>query len=404
MSRSARLALSYVMPSQAQKHVTVNESLRRLDILVQTSVSSAARAAEPPEPAEGAAFILPAGATGPAWGAMAPGSIAVVQDGAFEEIAPRPGHLAFVEDEARLVVYAGAAGWVPAAGGERLDRLGVNTDADAANRLSVKSDQILFSHDDRTPGSGDCRAVVSKKGLGHTAALLFQTGFSGRAEIGLVGDDALAIKVSPNGSAFTEVLRINPANGRVGIRQSAPGDTLHLGGPSDPALRVQEDGSGSYAELCNRGPGQSVLGHISPIGSALIDLSPRPLDGTSGASFRFFRETQTTGRVGLDIHVGNNTFATNHRLEGNGHSFLAMQEGRRLRVGSAETPACTLDVAGPVRVGAYVVAALPRAGAGAGQIVLVTDDSEGPTLAFSDGARWRRVQDRAEIATAPNGG
>ena len=37
---SARLSLPYLMPSQAQKHVTHNEAVRQLDILVQANVQS----------------------------------------------------------------------------------------------------------------------------------------------------------------------------------------------------------------------------------------------------------------------------------------------------------------------------------------------------------------------------
>ena len=40
MDSSTNLQMPYLMPSQAQKHVTVNESLRRLDGLVQASAVS----------------------------------------------------------------------------------------------------------------------------------------------------------------------------------------------------------------------------------------------------------------------------------------------------------------------------------------------------------------------------
>lgn len=62
-----RLGLPYLMPAQAQKHVTVNEALRKLDALVQPRVLSRAVSAEPAAPAAGDAYILPAGASGTAW-------------------------------------------------------------------------------------------------------------------------------------------------------------------------------------------------------------------------------------------------------------------------------------------------------------------------------------------------
>ncbi len=38
MEQSANLQLPYIMPSQAQKHVTHNEAIRTLDALVQLAV------------------------------------------------------------------------------------------------------------------------------------------------------------------------------------------------------------------------------------------------------------------------------------------------------------------------------------------------------------------------------
>ena len=91
MSQSPRLKLSYILPQQAQKHVSANESFRRLDALVQLSVKSAALAAEPPAPAEGDAYIVPAGATGASWSAFAAGVVAAFQDGQWLDHAPRAG-------------------------------------------------------------------------------------------------------------------------------------------------------------------------------------------------------------------------------------------------------------------------------------------------------------------------
>ena len=110
MSQSTRLGLPYLAAAQAQKHVTVNESLLRLDALVQLSVLSATTAAQPASPADGDLYLLPAGKTGAAWGGFADGALAYWRDGVWEELAPRPGWRAFVEDEAALYARTGA-GW-----------------------------------------------------------------------------------------------------------------------------------------------------------------------------------------------------------------------------------------------------------------------------------------------------
>ena len=61
---SPRLALPYIQPSQAQKHVTHNEGMERLDGLVQLAVASRTVAAPPANPGPTLCHIVPAGATG----------------------------------------------------------------------------------------------------------------------------------------------------------------------------------------------------------------------------------------------------------------------------------------------------------------------------------------------------
>lgn len=214
MEQSPRLSLSYVAPAQAQKHVTVNETFRRLDALVQLTVKSRAVAAEPASLAEGDGYILPASPAGAAWDHYAEGDLAFFQDGAWASIASVAGMRAYVVDEGNIVAFDGAD-WAPIAVGDEAAQLGVKTAADVINRLAVKSDAVLFSHDDVTPGSGDMRIKVNKAAAGDTASHLFQTGYSGRAEFGLTGDDDFRVKVSPDGSTWNDALIVDKDNGAV---------------------------------------------------------------------------------------------------------------------------------------------------------------------------------------------
>jgi hypothetical protein len=107
--QSSNLGLPYLLPAQAQKHVTVNESLLRLDALVQLSVASASTTAQPTSPTDGSVHILPAGKTGAAWNAMANGALAYYRDGTWEQITPREGWLAWVKDTNQIQVFDGAA-------------------------------------------------------------------------------------------------------------------------------------------------------------------------------------------------------------------------------------------------------------------------------------------------------
>lgn len=107
---TAHLALPFLMAAQAQKHVTQNEALRMLDAMVQLSVATRAAAAPPASPAEGARYIVASGATG-VWTGWT-NSVACWLDGAWMRFPPQPGWLAWVEDEAQVLVWTGAA-WVP---------------------------------------------------------------------------------------------------------------------------------------------------------------------------------------------------------------------------------------------------------------------------------------------------
>jgi Protein of unknown function (DUF2793) len=88
---TANLDLPYLAASQAQKHVTVNEAVRRLDALVQLVTVSATTSTEPGSPTDGQIFVLPPGKTGANWGAMTDNALAYYRDGAWEEIAPHEG-------------------------------------------------------------------------------------------------------------------------------------------------------------------------------------------------------------------------------------------------------------------------------------------------------------------------
>jgi len=231
MEFSPRLALSYVAPNQAQKHVTVNESFRRLDALVQMRVLSRTETTEPASPTEGDAYILPAGASGTYWDGFDEHDVAAFQDGAWAQIAPAEGFCAWVADDDEFVAFDGAA-WDLVSGGavESAAKFGINATADATNKLSVKSDAILFSHDDVTPGSGDAQVKVNKASASDVATHLFQTNFSGRAEFGLAGDDDFRIKVSADGSAWTDALFIDKDNGYVGVKTTSPAQPLSVNG------------------------------------------------------------------------------------------------------------------------------------------------------------------------------
>ena len=62
-------------------------------------------------------------------------------------------------------------------------------------------------------GTGNIQVKISKESAAKSASHLFQTNFSGRAELGLTGDDNLHLKVSADGAAWVEALVFAAATG-----------------------------------------------------------------------------------------------------------------------------------------------------------------------------------------------
>lgn len=202
---TANLELPYILPSQAQKHVTHNEALQRLDAVTQLTVT-ATLANPPSDPEEGTCYDIAASSTG-AWTGKS-GNLAFRQDGDWVFISPKEGWRGWFLAEDKLKIHHGSA-WAAYDAIGTPPSLGINTTADSTNRLAVSAAATLLTHD------GDGHQVkVNKAAAGDTASLLFQSGWSGRAEMGLAGSDEFAIKVSPDGSAWTQALSIT-GQGRV---------------------------------------------------------------------------------------------------------------------------------------------------------------------------------------------
>lgn len=419
MSNSPRLNLPYILPSQAQKHVSANESFRRLDALVHLAVKSATLAAEPASPAEGDAYILPVGATGASWSLMAEGAVAAYQDGAWIKHAPRAGWRAYVVATGGFRVFNGAD-WVAdgAAGGEGgFATLGVNATPDTINRLAVKSDAALFSHDDVTPGTGDARLVINKSAAAKTASALLQSNFSGRAEIGLAGNDDLSVKVSADGAAWKSAMTVK-ADGKIGLNTAAPAAPLHLhidGAATASSLISSDD------FILSKESGASGLAGViaSPTAGHRIVFKGTKARGTLAAPTAAASGDNVCSLMGAvyDGVITRATAAIEMKVDGVVSSGVAPQRIEfhtgptaalieRLRITSAgdvgigvAAPTTRLDIDGPVKVKSYVKTALPPAAAtGPGALVYVSNEAGGAVIAFSDGSAWRRVTDRAVVS------
>ncbi|KZB97503.1 hypothetical protein AU375_06305 [Methylobacterium radiotolerans] len=247
------LGLPLIAASQAQKHVTHNEALALLDALVQLACLDKDLAAPPPGPAEGDRYLVTADAPGGAWAGLA-GQVVRYADGVWTGAAPRAGWLAWLVDEADLYVFDGAA-WTSLRRAltalQSVGRLGINTAADASNRLAVKSDSALLTWDDATPGTGDMRVSVNRKSAARDAALVFETGYAARALLGNLGSDDFTLKVSPDGAAFATALTASARTGGIDFASAetalAAAPTTDLGAAG--TRRVLVTGAGRIASF-----------------------------------------------------------------------------------------------------------------------------------------------------------
>lgn len=223
--QSARLALPYLAAGQMQKHVTLNEALTRLDALVQATAVSRTVAVQPAAPADGDLHILPAEAEGSAWSAFDAGNLVRAEGGGWAVVDAPEGTLVFVADAGEFVVRHGG-GWMRLGGTLRdlgpLNRLGVGTSADADNPFAAKLNKALWTARETTAGGdGDLRLTLNKETASDVLSVLFQSGYGGRAELGLVGDDDLVLNVSPDGDAWRNAFSVDRATGRVTFDQGA---------------------------------------------------------------------------------------------------------------------------------------------------------------------------------------
>ncbi|WP_201158061.1 DUF2793 domain-containing protein [Rhodobaculum claviforme] len=107
MTRTPLLALPLLQPAQAQKHVTVNEALARLDALSMLVLEARGANTPPAEAEEGATWGLGVDPTGD-WAGQG-GRIAIRLGGGWVFATPRRGWRAWISEEGAQAVFDGAA-------------------------------------------------------------------------------------------------------------------------------------------------------------------------------------------------------------------------------------------------------------------------------------------------------
>lgn len=234
-----RLSLPFVAAGQAQKHITVNEALGRLDGLVQLAVQSRTTAAQPGSPGDGAMHILPSGATGAAWLGKAAGLLARYADGAWEALTPKAGWLAWIIDEGLALIHDGE-NWTPLSSTFKA-LTAARSPFLAATRFEILEQEVTLSGASvattvMIPSRAIVLGVCTRTSVAITGATSYSCGVSGDAakfgsslgvaknasNVGLIGPTAYytdtPVVITAAGGAFTggkvrvsiQVMRFDP--------------------------------------------------------------------------------------------------------------------------------------------------------------------------------------------------
>jgi hypothetical protein len=284
--------------------------------------------------------------------------------------------------------------------------LGVGTAPDPNNPLSVSGASALFS------GATNFNVTVNKGGSGgaasDTASFIFEDGYSGRAQIGLCGDDNFHFKVSGNGSTWYDALDIVDSSGLVEVNYgmtvtsgdvmlgantpTAPltittqtatlptpqsGTAIHLigaNGASNAAVWNAYANNGSFTFI--RADGS--LGSEQAVGAneGLGGFTVKGYDGSAYSGNSGVITAKTVGAWTSSNHGTNWLFYTTPQNSTANSQALGVYAGVVIGSGATDPGAGNLNVGGQLQVGgataigsdrsyylrSYTVSTLPAAG------------------------------------------
>lgn len=164
MTDTPRMSLPLLAPAQAQKHVTVNEALARIDALTHLTLVSASVTTPPAAAPDGALYGVPPGAVN-AWAGQA-GRLAIAVGGGWVFVPPRRGWRALVLDTGLPAIWDGTD-W----------QMGAVTLSPSGAGLGLKSVQFDLT---LTPGTSVSTPIIIP-----ARAILF--GVTGRVVTAITG-------------------------------------------------------------------------------------------------------------------------------------------------------------------------------------------------------------------------
>lgn len=288
--QSPILGMPFIQPSQAQKHVTHNEAIQRLDAVVQLGVISRSIDSPPGVPVPGERYIIGSGAAMD-W-AGHDGELTYWDGVAWLFFPPEPGWQAYVQDEDKIVVFDGLNWSLPAPDLGNVSQLGIGTGGqDDTHRLAVVSAGSWFSHN-----GNHHRLKINKAAPQYISSLLLLSNWSARAELGLVGDNDLHLRTSSDGSTWNSALRVRNDTGMTEVTGLMSGKIVvpnnNIATISPPSAGgfilisivndtyPQNDHSGIFVYDCGASPALHGLAQANK----MTALGTSTLTGTTGSS------------------------------------------------------------------------------------------------------------------------
>lgn len=197
------LGLPEIMPNQNLKHVTHNEALAIIDVLLQASVTSRTTDTPPGNKAEGDRYIVGSSPTG-TWVGHA-SEIAVWDGVTWDFIAPAEGFRVWVNDESKLYVRSGFA-WVDLNAGTVEPS---NVVAQGANGAQMQF-HVLEENITGLSGADVDSTIVIPNG-----AIVFNV--SMRVTTTITGATSFSVGVSGNTGQFGSGLSLPAASNNLGV-------------------------------------------------------------------------------------------------------------------------------------------------------------------------------------------
>ncbi len=203
-----KLALPLVQSAQAQKHITVNESLSIIDTYIQTAVKDIINS-PPSSPTVGDTYIVKSNPTGD-WTGFT-NYLAKWNTAGWQLLTPIIGQRAYHVAEEALYIYDGT-GWIEFSSGSS----GASTDHGGLTGL-VDDDHTQYG---LLAGRAGGQTLIG--GTGTTDDLIFQT----TSGVGAAGADMRFLVGNDGG---TEALTVSN-NGSVGVGTTTPSAKLDVNG------------------------------------------------------------------------------------------------------------------------------------------------------------------------------